>query len=76
MGRSKSAFFSPVIPQVSSFAFLSFVPALRSVAMSITGNKTEAVFEHENITDSTDVGDAPVKFGQYAKIVERKAMQA
>jgi integrase len=43
----------------------------RSVAMQITGHKTEAVFERYNITDSKDVRDALLKVGQYVKIGTR-----
>ena len=48
----------------------------RGVAMTITGHKTEAVFERYNITDSADVRDALVKVGQYATIAARKAKRA
>jgi integrase len=39
----------------------------RGVAMTITGHKTEAVFERYNITDTNDMKEALVKVGQYAK---------
>jgi hypothetical protein len=41
--------------------------------MSITGHKTERVFERYNITDTADIADALVKVGQYAKVQERAA---
>jgi integrase len=38
----------------------------RGTAMSITGHRTESVFERYNITDSTDRKDALIKVGQYS----------
>lgn len=46
------------------------------VAMSISGHKTRAVFSRYNITDKTDIHDALIKVGQYAKIRVRKARGA
>jgi len=37
----------------------------RGTAMSITGHKTESVFERYNITDATDRKDALIRVGQY-----------
>jgi len=37
----------------------------RGTAMSITGHKTENIFERYNITDATDRKDALIKVGQY-----------
>lgn len=37
----------------------------RGTAMSITGHKTESIFERYNITDATDRKDALIKVGQY-----------
>jgi len=42
----------------------------RGLAMTITSDKTEAVFERYNITDTSDVREALIKLGQYAKIVQ------
>jgi hypothetical protein len=44
----------------------------RGTAMSITGYRTEAVFERYNITDASDRKDALIKVGQYnEKTVQR-----
>jgi integrase len=37
----------------------------RGTAMSITGHRTESIFERYNITDATDRKDALIKVGQY-----------
>ena len=38
----------------------------RGIAMSITGHKTEHVFERYNITDTADIREALIKVGKYA----------
>lgn len=39
----------------------------RSIAMEITGHKTEHIYERYNIVDTTDVREALIKVGKYAK---------
>jgi len=39
--------------------------------MTITGHKTEAVFERYNIIDTNDMKEALVKVGQYVKLGAR-----
>jgi integrase len=39
----------------------------RGIAMSITGHKTEHTFERYNITSTSDIRDALIKVGDYAK---------
>jgi hypothetical protein len=43
------------------------------VSMSISGHKTRAVFSRYNITDTSDIREALIKVGQYAKVQERRA---
>jgi integrase len=46
------------------------------VAMAITGHKSRSVFSRYNITDTTDIREALVKVGHYAKIQERAGRKA
>ena len=47
----------------------------RGTAMSLTGHKTESVFERYNITDAADRKDALVRVGQYTSRQAKAANQ-